>query len=54
LGYKYRIEELNSKSVSRAQGSGEQVHSLQSISAELNLLIDSVSETTEYKYNEEP
>jgi methyl-accepting chemotaxis protein len=41
-------EELTATSVSLGQSSGEQVHSVRSISAELNLVLDSISETTEY------
>ncbi len=41
-------EELTATSVSLGNSSGEQVHSVRSISAELNLVLDSISETTEY------
>ncbi|PKL19447.1 MAG: hypothetical protein CVV49_01165 [Spirochaetae bacterium HGW-Spirochaetae-5] len=41
-------EELTATSISLGQSSGEQVHSVRSISAELNLVLDSISETTEY------
>jgi methyl-accepting chemotaxis protein len=41
-------EELTATSVSLGNSSGEQVHSVRSISAELNLVLDSITETTEY------
>jgi methyl-accepting chemotaxis protein len=41
-------EELTATSVSLGTSSGEQVHSVRTISAELNLVLDSISETTEY------
>ena len=41
-------EELTATSISLGNSSGEQVHSVRSISAELNLVLDSIGETTEY------
>jgi methyl-accepting chemotaxis protein len=41
-------EELTATSVSLGNSSGNQVHSVRDISSELNLVLDSIGETTEY------